>query len=373
MRTSITLGVIVPAGIDLAREILLGIRAFCIAHPEVQLHLISAYGFTSNLDAGDTQIDAIVAFECDPDRIARLHTLCPRVVLTSNRVANPCPKVINHDVEIGRMGAKYLLSKGYPALAFLHMDGFQFSRERLQGFKEVADAAGVEVHVQSFETQRKFLNVLKAIRSLPRPLGIMACSDLHARWFIESQDFPSKRIPNRFAVLGVDNDSLEQALCPVPLSSIAVAGKRIGYAASEMAVQWAKGTAPPAEPLLVLPRGVITRHSTDLLAFSDPLVKKTLTLISEKTEQIRDVADVVKLLGIPRRTLEYRVNKSTGQSLGNLLTRARIRKASNLLTETDLSIKEIAYLVGLSEPRMLSLIFKRETGETPSEYRSRTR
>jgi transcriptional regulator GlxA family with amidase domain len=44
-----------------------------------------------------------------------------------------------------------------------------------------------------------------------------------------------------------------------------------------------------------------------------------------------------------------------------------------LLATTGLSGKEIAFLVGFSEPRMLSLVFRRETGERPTDYRKRVR
>ncbi|MCC5850571.1 MAG: helix-turn-helix domain-containing protein [Verrucomicrobia bacterium] len=373
MKSKLTLGVVVQGNLDLARDILLGIRSYCNANRNVHLELLSASGFVPKLASLEVSLDALIAFESLPESIEVLHKLTPNVVLTSNRFAMEAPKVINDDFEIGRMGARYLLSKGYPSLAFLHAEGCLFSKERRQGFLEITEKSDIETRVLDLNNLTKVPDALKILETLPSPVGILGCSDLHARWLIESLEDPTKDIPSRFAILGVDNDTLEQALCPVPLSSIALAGRQIGYAAAETATQWARGSRPPDEPVRIRPRGIITRHSTDMLAYTDPIVKKALTLISEKTEQFRDVGDVVRVLGIPRRTLEYRFNKVTGNSLGTLLTQARIRKASNLLAQTDLSIKEIAYLVGLSEPRMLSLIFKRETHETPSEYRERTK
>ncbi|MCC5844168.1 MAG: substrate-binding domain-containing protein [Verrucomicrobia bacterium] len=372
MKDKRTLGVVVPANLDLARDILLGIRSFCNANRDIQLQLLSTSGFVPELGSQGASLDALIAFESNPKFIKVLRTLTPKVVVTSNRFDLEAPRVINDDPEIGRMGARYLLSKGCPSLAFLHAEGCHFSKERRQGFLEITENSGIETRVLDLTNQIMVPEAVKILRKLPSPVGILACSDLHARWLIESLEDPAKDIPSRFAILGVDNDTLDRALCPVPLSSIALSGRQIGYAAAETAIQWARGSHPPDEPVRIRPRGIITRQSTDMLAYKDPVVKKALTLICEKTEQFREVGDVVRALGIPRRTLEYRFNKVTGSSLGTLLTQARIRKASNLLSQTDLSIKEIAYLVGLSEPRMLSLIFKRETRETPSEYRART-
>jgi transcriptional regulator GlxA family with amidase domain len=78
-------------------------------------------------------------------------------------------------------------------------------------------------------------------------------------------------------------------------------------------------------------------------------------------------------MDIPRRTLEVNFRKATGQTLAHELANARIQRARELLSTTDLSIKEIAFLVGFSEPRMLTLVFKRMTKEKPSEYRARVR
>jgi LacI family transcriptional regulator len=373
MTTRQTLGVLVPANIDLARNILIGIRNYCNRKQDVRLILLSTSGFHRSLEQLRLELDALIAFESVPDHIKLLRNLCPRLVLTSNRCQNDHPKVINDDREIGRMGARDLLSKGCPVLAFLHAPDLFFAEERLQGAREIAASAGKELHVIDLSQQTHVPGALKTLNRLPAPVGILGCSDLHTRWLVEGMETPAKEIPTRFMLLGVDDDSLEQALCPVPLSSIALAGRQIGYTAARTAISWSDGTPPPGNPVLIRPQGIVTRQSTDHLAYTDPLVKKTVALINEKTAQFQEVSDLVDAIGIPRRTLEYRINKVTNESLGTLLTRARIQKASGLLTRTDLSVKEISYLVGLSEPRMLSLVFKRETGETPSEFRARTR
>jgi len=46
-----------------------------------------------------------------------------------------------------------------------------------------------------------------------------------------------------------------------------------------------------------------------------------------------------------------------------------VDQASLLLATTDLNADEIASRIGLSDARMLTLLFKRVTGITPSTYR----
>jgi transcriptional regulator GlxA family with amidase domain len=86
---------------------------------------------------------------------------------------------------------------------------------------------------------------------------------------------------------------------------------------------------------------------------------------------LEDASDLIKAMGVPRRTLEVKFRRHTGQTLAAELAKARIDRARKLLSTTELSIKEIAFLVGFTEPRMLTLVYKRLTGELPSEYRQR--
>ena len=370
------IGVVVPAGVGLAREILLGVRTYCNEHRKVRLLLLSQNGFSPDLEMSTLKCSCVVTFDSNPDRLRELTrlTACPYIVATSNqRSTEDYPQVITDDHAAGRVGATYLIEKGYENLAFLQVENFRFSRERLAGFREVAEAHSRKVQVCDLDTQNKLPQVINALRRLPRPVGVMAVSDLHARWFIGGFDDPARWVPGRFSVLGVDDDPLDQALSPLPLSSIALAGRRIGYEAAALGMRWAESGEKPDQPVRIPPKSVLTRHSTDMLAFSDELVVRALQLMENQLDTLHDVPDLMRLLHIPRRTLEHRFTKTTGQSLGSFLTRARIKKARSLLSQTDLSIKEIAFLVGLSEPRMLSLVFKRETGETPTSFRARAR
>lgn len=55
------------------------------------------------------------------------------------------------------------------------------------------------------------------------------------------------------------------------------------------------------------------------------------------------------------------------------LTLIRINKAKDLLEQDDLTISEIAYGVGYSEPKYFSNVFRKMVGMTPSEYKKSMR
>ncbi|WFR58584.1 response regulator [Anaerocolumna sp. AGMB13025] len=59
---------------------------------------------------------------------------------------------------------------------------------------------------------------------------------------------------------------------------------------------------------------------------------------------------------------------TTGETFMEVLIRIRMQKAKELLENTDLKNYEIAEKVGFSDPHYFSIVFKKMTGKTPSEY-----
>lgn len=63
------------------------------------------------------------------------------------------------------------------------------------------------------------------------------------------------------------------------------------------------------------------------------------------------------------------VKEATGNNFSKLLLETRIKRAKELLVETDLRIYEISERIGYSDVKYFNRIFKRETGVTPIRYR----
>lgn len=60
-----------------------------------------------------------------------------------------------------------------------------------------------------------------------------------------------------------------------------------------------------------------------------------------------------------------------GQTPGQYLSRRRVERAEELLRTADLSVTEICMLVGFTSLGSFSSSFKKHTGLSPSEYRTR--
>ena len=64
-------------------------------------------------------------------------------------------------------------------------------------------------------------------------------------------------------------------------------------------------------------------------------------------------------------------SQTTGRSFITYLTSLRIDKAKEMLTTTNMKLADIAMGIGYSEPNYFSHVFRKTTGITPKEYRSR--
>lgn len=84
------------------------------------------------------------------------------------------------------------------------------------------------------------------------------------------------------------------------------------------------------------------------------------------TVNIQVIADYLNI----ERTYLYRLFKDiTGSSPQEYLLDYRIRRACNLLKETDLPVNDIARSVGYNDALYFSRLFKQKKGRTPTRYR----
>ena len=346
-----------------------------MVHAGTDFELLSEEGNFSDFDlVKKRNLNCIVAMQSNARQLNRLQECCPHLVVTSTRVAlTGFPRVVNDDKAIGRMGAEYFLGKGYRRFAFLLPHELQFAQLRAQGFRDRLQEEGISCRTLNGDSFPEVKAETSALLKEPGKMALMAASDLHAMWAVKCLPEPRKIIPHRLSVLGVDNDSLQNALSPVPLSSVCLSGEQIGYQAAQRGFDLARGKKQGNDTLLIPPQYVIRRRSTDSLAVEDKAVANVLRLMRDRMADIQNVTELVQEVDISRRNLETRFQKTTGRTLAQEFSEIRIQRARELLATTDLNASEVAFAVGFSEPRMLTLVFKRVTGELPRDYRRRVR
>jgi transcriptional regulator GlxA family with amidase domain len=78
-------------------------------------------------------------------------------------------------------------------------------------------------------------------------------------------------------------------------------------------------------------------------------------------------------LGVSYSWFRHTFAAYTGLSPHQYLLELRLVRARGLLTETELSVKEIAMLTGFEDELYFSRLFRQKLNLTPSQWRSRNR
>jgi ligand-binding sensor domain-containing protein/signal transduction histidine kinase/DNA-binding response OmpR family regulator len=111
----------------------------------------------------------------------------------------------------------------------------------------------------------------------------------------------------------------------------------------------------------------ITTSSID-----EQLFKKALKVVEDNisNEQF-DVQYFCTELGVSRTMLFTKVKAWTNCTPNEFIQEIRMKRAAQLLEQTNLNISQISYAVGFNNPKYFSKCFQKRFGETPSNYMSR--
>jgi LacI family transcriptional regulator len=207
------------------------------------------------------------------------------------------------------------------------------------------------------------------LASLRKPVGLMACNDDCGLQVLEACRLRNLLVPDEIAVIGVDNDELLCNLASLPLSSINVGAERVGYEAAALLDHLMDGGRPPAHPVLVPPLGVVVRRSTDVVASEDRELAELIRFIRENACDGLQVTEALRRSNLSQSTMQRRFKELLGRTPKQEILRVRLDRAKQLLTETDLTVAEIAIKCGFGELKRLSEAFRTKVGLTPLAYR----
>jgi len=94
-----------------------------------------------------------------------------------------------------------------------------------------------------------------------------------------------------------------------------------------------------------------------------------LNLLNEYQKHSYCIKEYSHLMKVSPRHLNRIVKYSSGKTACEAIAEKVIMNAKRLLTETNFSIKEIAYEIGFSDQYYFSRFFKKYTGISPKMYR----
>jgi len=289
------------------------------------------------------------------------------------------PTVDVDHAAVGRLAADYFLQRGFRHFGFFGSERAAYSllleasfRERIGGagfnvsachVEYLADLSGAALWKRAAQRTRRWL------RRLPKPVAVLCSEDAPARYLADLCSLMGLRVPDDVALLGAGNDELECTLTRPALSSVAVPAERVGYEAARLLERLMAGAKPPSEPLLVPPLHVITRHSTDVTAVEDEVVRAALQCIRSRLAEPLSVGQVAAEIAVSRRSLERRFRSVLGRSVHEEINRQRVERAKELLAGTHLPVTLVAARCGFRSIHRLDVTFGQLAGTTPSAYR----
>ncbi len=214
---------------------------------------------------GEGRIDGLLIASARPGNpiLKRFaEDLVPCVFVNRRHRGSGC-NVSMREEDAGRMAAEHLLELGHRRLG--HLSGPQrldTARRRMQGFVDVATAAGAEVQIEeaAFD-ERGGAQAMSTLLSGRRPpTGVFVSNINQSVGALAAARIKGVLVPADVSVVGYDDDPLAEYL-EVPLTAIRMPLWELGATAVDVLVEQLHGGAP-RDVELETPPQLVVREST---------------------------------------------------------------------------------------------------------------
>jgi AraC-like DNA-binding protein len=211
--------------------------------------------------------------------------------------------------------------------------------------------------------------LLQFLKKIEKPCVFFCLSDRYAATIERIVTDLGAKVPEEVAVLGIgDLEVARQA--EIPLSSIRTDQEQVGYVSLRLLHERLMHGRFLKRIVRVPIMELIPRQSTignRQTACMD--MERALQFIRQRAAEKTRVADVAAYMQMPLRTFELEFAKTMGYSVGQEIRTTRLKRVQELLQTTQLSLRSIAKLVGLTDAANLNRYFVRWSKQTASEYR----
>ncbi|TWT80751.1 Xylose operon regulatory protein [Planctomycetes bacterium CA13] len=333
-----------------------------------------------------SQIDGIIA-RVNTDTIEPLRQLnVPIVDVFCSRKFAGVPQVETDNQRVAELAFEHLWNRGFRRFAFCGFRFASYSEARLDCFRELVSQSGC--HFSFYQSEgRPDIPVTSLERAgivdiepmsnwlskIQRPTGLFVCNDIRGQQVLNACRRANIAVPDDIGVIGVDDDDAICLLCDPTLSSVRPDAERVGYCAAELLNHMLAGFPPETNVKVIRPRSVSERQSTKVVAVDDVELAKVCRFIRQHACDGIDVGDITRITALSRRQLERRFREKLGRTPHAQITLTQIDRVKQLLRETNMTLEQIAPKAGYNHKESLSAVFKRETGQTPGDYRAENR
>ena len=288
------------------------------------------------------------------------------------------PAVIQDMRRAAHMAADHFAERGFKHLAYV--GNYPGENPWYNAFLDRAEKRGCNSHLLQVKPasidlpgdirlDNKKQQIGEWLVEMPKPLGILTYNDRNAVTIFATAKVIGLEIPESVSLLGLGNDPATCPFFPVPLSSIDMDDENWGRQAVKLLKKLVDGE-PSKSPLLVSPKGVVERQSTNLLAVSDPVVGRALRFIWDNYREQMSIDDVAAAGGVARSTICRKFKQCLGRGVNAELRRKRLEHCTRLLRTTHMTVEDILAVSGFFSKAYLFRAFRKTFGMTPREYRN---
>jgi len=329
---------------------------------------------------------ALVNYLPGSDAVAEMEDLgCAVVRLGKHPHPNDAmlPAVLPDWAAEGVLAADHFHEREFRHVAFYGSEPWGDGEVLFAAFKERAGVLNMGCHLGQFRfgnvqgktnrAERRRAEFVDWIRQLPRPVGLLVAGAHRAATQCNWIERAGLSIPSDVAVLCAGSD-IEIFESSIPtLSNIARDDERQERTACDLLARLMAGERAPRKPVMIPPKGIIERESTDVLATPDRLVADVLRYIWNHIDVDLSVDQIAEIAGIKSRQLSNRFRKALGRTVTQELLRKRLEEMKVLLRNTDYPVSEAAARVGFNSIHYMNRKFRAVVGMSPREYRKKHR
>ncbi|MEO5715151.1 MAG: substrate-binding domain-containing protein [Luteolibacter sp.] len=360
------------------------LRALVRHARQARWHMETRHFFDETLPQGWTGDGMLVSNPARPNLLRFMVSQAPRqptVLLERNLPLRLkfAAHVHEDNKAAGRLAAEHLLAMGHKHFVWWTSQSGPVSEERLAGFREVLAQAGLDctpLHYQSGGPRGEWLRrrtwLRKQLSKLPRPAALFAMDDQLAAEAVEMCQACGLDVPGDVAVVGVGNLELASETSPVPITSVDLDEEQIALTGARMLDRLMDGGKAPATAVVIPPKGLVVRQSSEGLAVTHPVMLRTIEHLRGNLADPFDIHRVAATAGVSARTLYHLFRSELRCTPVDFLQRERLARAKAMLGDGESRIHELVHACGFGTARTMNRLFLSHEGCSPKEWRSQT-
>lgn len=374
--------IIIPQESKPNQERISGIFRYAATRPDWDVYLFGTHRDNLILDnITNWHADGIIT----TPELMRSHSFQAKAYAIANgRDFTPPPgcsnfgSIICDNLEIGRVGARFLMQKHLKNFAYVGMPIPQtWSQDRETGFRSELRKNGYGCavfnarHSEGWASEEDHL--ARFINGLPKPCGILAAVDSRAKHVLDVCRLTGIKVPEQISVIGVDNEDMTCEWTQPSLTSILPEFELSGYRLAEMldSLMHHRKVVPRVQRYGIV--GIIERRSTLDLNGSARILARAREYMRLNAASPLSLQSIAAAAGCSVRMLQRHFREISGRTPIDELREMRLNLVAKMLTHSETPVNRIGEFCGFGSTSYLMAAFKQHYGCSMSAWRRQGR